>query len=97
MLLKGILATAFMLIALVVSIGVIAPVNEQVEAARTQNKTATSLACTTGFLFTVNYLELASGVDQNTSNIMQYIPLLLVLGAVFIAMLWLLTALKVIK
>lgn len=165
MLLKGILAAGFMLIALVVTIGVIGPVNEQVEAARTQNATATNLACTTGssdttcnitlptqsqysylgnftnasgtlvsggtveqtsptsadktaastiatdrvtitvsglasstsFLFTVNYLELASGVDQNTSNIMQYIPLLLVLGAVFVAMLWLLSALKVIR
>jgi len=158
MIIKSVTAIAFMGIALVIAIGVLQPVNDKTESARTRQVIDTNKGCdnpipigetscevtlseqsqyaeistnsgsvietsptttdrtsssvvstdrtkitisglTAGqsYLFTITYYGLATGVDQFTSNVMQYIPLLLVLGAVFISMLWLLSSLGAVR
>tara|TARA_R100000808_G_scaffold24926_1_gene59433 strand:+ start:7600 stop:8064 length:465 start_codon:yes stop_codon:yes gene_type:complete len=59
--------------------------------------TVTGLTAGTSYLFTITYYGLNTGVDQFTSNVMQYIPIMLILGSLFIALLWLLTSLNAIK
>ena len=55
----------------------------------------TGLTASTSYLFTVNYYELAQGVNQNTADVMSLIPLFMVFGTLIISILWLLSSLGV--
>lgn len=59
--------------------------------------TVTGLTASTAYLFDVSYFGLAAGVDQTTSSLMQYIPMVIVLGVVFISLLWLLSTMGVLS
>jgi len=53
--------------------------------------TITGLTASTSYIFDINFFGLASGVDQTTSNVMQYIPMVIIFGVLFISLLWLLS------
>ena len=53
--------------------------------------TITGLTASTSYIFDISYFGLAAGVDQTTSNVMQYIPMVIIFGVLFISLLWLLS------